>query len=96
MQGCSSSLAVGAGEGQFGIWFDEDLNHGRSQACPTFDNPPLTPAQDFRSVSVCDQIYYTQREEIPGERVNKVGHIRCFTCVGMEPFQTTGKRRVPL
>ena len=48
MQGCSSSLAVGAGEGQFGIWFDEDLNHGRSQACPTFDNPPLTPTEDFR------------------------------------------------
>jgi hypothetical protein len=79
VQGCSSSLAVGAGEGQFGIWFDEDLNHGRSQACPTFDNPPLTPAQDFRSVSVCDQIVYcTQREERLREReVIKVGHTRC-------------------
>jgi hypothetical protein len=68
VQGCSSSLAVGAGEGQFGIWFDEDLNHGRSQACPTFDNPPLTPAQDFRSVNVFDQITCTQRDERLRER----------------------------
>jgi len=47
-KGCSSSLAIGAGEGQFGIWFDEDLNFGRSQECLTFGNPALTPNQDFR------------------------------------------------
>ena len=41
-------IVLGAGDGQFGIWFDDNLNHGRSQSCQTFDNPPLTPAQDFR------------------------------------------------
>ena len=48
VQGCSGSLIIGAGEGQFGIWFDGDLNAGRTQRCATFDNPPLTHKSDFR------------------------------------------------
>ncbi len=38
---------IGSGNGKFGIWFDADLNQGRTQACPTFDNDPLTPSEDF-------------------------------------------------
>jgi len=47
IKGCTDTLVVGAGDGQFGLWFDGDLDHGRTQACPTFDNPPLTPSSDF-------------------------------------------------
>lgn len=47
IKGCNSNLVIGAGDGQFGLWFDGDLNHGRTQACETFGNPPLTPSSDF-------------------------------------------------
>ena len=46
-QGCGSNLVVGASAGDFGLWFDEDLNKGRSQECATFGNPALTPSSDF-------------------------------------------------
>ena len=36
-----SSFTVGAGGGQFGLWLDSSLCQGRSQACSTFNNPPL-------------------------------------------------------
>ena len=47
LQGSSENLVIGAGGGQFGLWFDGDLNQGRTQPCQTFNNPPLTPAGDF-------------------------------------------------
>lgn len=47
IKGSSTNLVVGAGDGQFGLWFDGDLDHGRTQACNTFGNPPLTPSSDF-------------------------------------------------
>ena len=47
LQGSSENLVVGAGGGQFGLWFDADLNKGRTQTCQTFNNPPLTPNSDF-------------------------------------------------
>jgi len=34
-------VAVGSGEGHFGIWLDADLNCGRSDECSTFNNPRL-------------------------------------------------------
>ena len=46
-QGCSDTLVVGAGDGKFGLWFDGDLDHGRTQPCQTFGNPPLTSSSDF-------------------------------------------------
>lgn len=47
IKGCGSNLVVGASAGDFGLWFDEDLNKGRSQECATFGNPALTPSSDF-------------------------------------------------
>jgi len=47
IKGCTKNLVVGAGDGQFGLWFDGDLDHGRTQPCETFGNPPLTTSSDF-------------------------------------------------
>lgn len=42
------SLSIGAGGGHYGLWLDADLNHGRTQACETFQNEPLTgEGEDF-------------------------------------------------
>ena len=46
-QGSSENLVIGSSGGQFGLWFDGDLNKGRTQPCETFGNPPLTPSSDF-------------------------------------------------
>ena len=40
-------FTVGAGEGQFGLWLDSSLCQGRTQACSTYNNPPLVEAGDF-------------------------------------------------
>lgn len=40
-------LSVGGAEGKFAIFLDSNLNQGRSQACQTFKNLPLTPKEDF-------------------------------------------------
>lgn len=47
IKGNSDSLAFGAGDGNFGIWLDEDLYHGSTHSCKTFNNEPLTNHQDF-------------------------------------------------
>ena len=47
IKGQASSLVIGASKGNFGLWFDQDLNKGRSQDCATFGNPSLTPTSDF-------------------------------------------------
>lgn len=47
IKGNSDSLVIGAGAGNFGIWLDEDLCHGRSQSCETFANPRLSKDSDF-------------------------------------------------
>ena len=41
------SVGVGIDNGKFALFLDESLNRGRSQACQTFDNDPLTPNGDF-------------------------------------------------
>ena len=46
-KGNADSFVVGSGNGKFGIWIDADLNQGRTQTCPTFDNEPLTREGDF-------------------------------------------------
>ncbi|PVV04056.1 hypothetical protein BB560_001453 [Smittium megazygosporum] len=35
-------LAVGGGEGVFGLWISSDLTNGHSQPCSTFDNDTLS------------------------------------------------------
>lgn len=47
IKGNTDSLAFGAGEGNFGLWLDEDLYHGSTHSCKTFNNEPLTNHQDF-------------------------------------------------
>lgn len=42
-----SFLAIGCGDGKFGLWIDQDLERGRTDSCPTFDNQPLCAASDF-------------------------------------------------
>uniref|UniRef100_A0A8R1Y2N7 Oxidation resistance protein 1 n=1 Tax=Onchocerca volvulus TaxID=6282 RepID=A0A8R1Y2N7_ONCVO len=44
----TDSLSIGASGGHYGLWLDADLNHGRTQACETFQNEPLTgESEDF-------------------------------------------------
>lgn len=47
IKGNMDSIVFGAGEGNFGIWLDEDLYHGTTHDCRTFNNEPLTNKQDF-------------------------------------------------
>lgn len=47
IKGNPESLAIGAGDGKFGLWLDGDLNQGRSQHCSTYSNEPLAPQEDF-------------------------------------------------
>lgn len=47
IKGNPESLAIGAGDGRFGLWLDGDLNQGRSQHCSTYSNEPLAPQEDF-------------------------------------------------
>jgi len=35
-------LSVGGGDGHYGLWLDNDLEHGISETCPTFGNEPLS------------------------------------------------------
>lgn len=52
IKGNLESLAIGASHGHNGLWFDEDLYHGRTESCLTFDNPPLTSKEDFLIAAV--------------------------------------------
>ncbi|XP_022257322.1 oxidation resistance protein 1-like isoform X1 [Limulus polyphemus] len=47
IKGDKDSLAFGAGSGQFGLWLDGDLFHGRSHNCETFENDTLSTHEDF-------------------------------------------------
>ncbi|XP_066600024.1 nuclear receptor coactivator 7 isoform X5 [Prorops nasuta] len=47
IKGNNESLAIGAGDGKFGLWLDGDLYQGRTQACSTYGNDPLAPREDF-------------------------------------------------
>uniref|UniRef100_A0A1E1XA43 Oxidation resistance protein 1 n=1 Tax=Amblyomma aureolatum TaxID=187763 RepID=A0A1E1XA43_9ACAR len=47
IKGNADSLAFGAGDGQFGLWLDGDLFHGRSRRCKTYGNDVLSSKEDF-------------------------------------------------
>ncbi|XP_077989724.1 oxidation resistance protein 1-like isoform X2 [Glandiceps talaboti] len=47
IKGDFDSLAIGGGDGNFGLWLDGDIYHGRSHACSTFDNGCLSCKEDF-------------------------------------------------
>ncbi|TRY74346.1 hypothetical protein DNTS_032040 [Danionella cerebrum] len=47
IKGDMDSLAVGGGGGEFGLWLDGDLYHGRTHSCKTFGNPMLSNTEDF-------------------------------------------------
>ncbi|XP_065154792.1 oxidation resistance protein 1a isoform X5 [Paramisgurnus dabryanus] len=47
IKGDMDSLAFGGGSGEFGLWLDGDLYHGRSHSCKTFGNPMLSIKEDF-------------------------------------------------
>ncbi|XP_014223381.1 TLD domain-containing protein 2 isoform X8 [Trichogramma pretiosum] len=47
IKGNNESLAIGSGDGKFGLWLDGDLYQGRTQSCSTYGNEPLAPSEDF-------------------------------------------------
>lgn len=47
LKGDMDSLAFGGGGGEFGLWLDGDLYHGRSSPCKTFGNPRFSQKEDF-------------------------------------------------
>ncbi|KAI7868805.1 TLD-domain-containing protein [Spinellus fusiger] len=40
-------IAIGGGNGKFGLWLNEDLEKGHSEQCPTFDNEVLALKPEF-------------------------------------------------
>ncbi|KAM9307598.1 oxidation resistance protein 1 isoform 2-T2 [Gastrophryne carolinensis] len=47
IKGDMDSLAFGGGGGEFALWLDGDLYHGRSHSCKTFGNTLLSKKEDF-------------------------------------------------
>lgn len=47
IKGDMDSLAFGGGGGEFALWMDGDLYHGRSHSCKTFGNSTISKKEDF-------------------------------------------------
>jgi hypothetical protein len=47
-----SFIAVGGGEGQFGLWIHSDMIHGYSEPCATFQNPSLAVSNSFECIGL--------------------------------------------
>eukprot|EP00057_Strongylocentrotus_purpuratus_P019239 XP_011673713.1 PREDICTED: nuclear receptor coactivator 7 isoform X2 [Strongylocentrotus purpuratus] len=47
MKGDLDCVCIGGGEGDFGLWLDGDLYHGRSHPTKTFGNETLSSKEDF-------------------------------------------------
>lgn len=51
MNASANHLAIGAGNG-IGLWLDQELSHGRTERCDTFQNHPLVHSIDFECALV--------------------------------------------
>ncbi|CEI86413.1 hypothetical protein RMCBS344292_00853 [Rhizopus microsporus] len=50
---CNSDfIAIGGGEGRFGLWLNSDLEKGYSTTCPTFDNECLASKPQFQCMEL--------------------------------------------
>ncbi|XP_065178965.1 oxidation resistance protein 1-like isoform X2 [Sycon ciliatum] len=47
VKGDTDALCFGSGEGTFGLWLDENLYHGSSYPCKTYDNEVLASTEQF-------------------------------------------------
>ncbi|XP_070533092.1 LOW QUALITY PROTEIN: oxidation resistance protein 1-like [Ptychodera flava] len=47
VKGDFDSLAIGGGDGNFGLWLDGGIYHGSSHHCQTFENQSLSAKEDF-------------------------------------------------
>ncbi|KAI8370273.1 TLDc domain-containing protein [Blakeslea trispora] len=45
-------VAIGGGDGKFGLWLDSELHDGHSDQCPTFDNEALHFNSRFQCMKV--------------------------------------------
>ncbi|KAI9258747.1 TLD-domain-containing protein [Phascolomyces articulosus] len=45
-------IAIGGGDGKFGLWINSDLEHGHSEPCPTFDNECLSQKPEFACIEL--------------------------------------------
>ncbi|OLY77595.1 Oxidation resistance protein 1 [Smittium mucronatum] len=60
-------IAIGGGDGTFGLWIHRDLFNGRSTKCPTFDNEPLCLTQSqLAENSVSDASFQILNMELWG------------------------------
>ncbi|KAI9347502.1 TLDc domain-containing protein, partial [Pilaira anomala] len=48
----SDFIAIGGGNGTFGLWLNSELEKGYSNACPTFDNECLSTKPDFECMEM--------------------------------------------
>lgn len=48
----SEYLAIGCGNGKFGLWLDKDLFKGNSDPVPTFDNEQLSTNPQFDCMAI--------------------------------------------
>ncbi|CAM0142749.1 unnamed protein product [Umbelopsis sp. WA50703] len=45
-------IAIGGGDGKFGLWLHSDLERGHTDECPTFDNELLASSRKFDCVEL--------------------------------------------
>ncbi|KAG2227095.1 hypothetical protein INT45_003825 [Circinella minor] len=48
----SDFIALGGGEGKFGLWINDDLERGHSERCPTFENEALSITPEFDCIQL--------------------------------------------
>ncbi|KAI9316518.1 TLD-domain-containing protein [Dichotomocladium elegans] len=48
----SDFIAIGGGDGKFGLWINSDLEKGHSEPCPTFDNETLSLFPEFECIEI--------------------------------------------